>query len=208
MIRTQLDGIQFPPFGSSSPTAFPVGMMIFNQTSGLWIRMFGAFNFADATALANAPAAGNFLWNGGTWDRQRNNNAVNLAAATQPFQTGVALPGEWGVQHEPAVNVQATISKAAGAGAVRHVCRSISATMNAVAAIAAPISLYLRDGATGAGTIMRSWRFIAPIGTTVQVDLPDLNIFGTAATAMTLEWSAAPGAGNFQNVSMSGYDTT
>jgi hypothetical protein len=144
--------------------------------------------------------------NGNTYDEARNNSAANLSSATQPFAQMVAEPGEWAVNHEPAVSVQATATRAAGAAGVRHVCRSLHFSL---AAVAAQTIIYarVRDGASGAGTILWSQALIVPVGEAWHCELSELNILGSAATAMTFEFSAAPVATNFQTAGGSGYST-
>lgn len=121
-------------------------------------------------------------------------------------------PYSWAIVHTPAVNTAATISKAAGAAGLKHVCNAISATF--VAGTSAPtavvVSVALRDGATGAGTILWQANMALPAtagATANPILLTDLCIQGTAATAMTLEFSAAGGANTFENVSLVGYTT-
>lgn len=153
-----------------------------------------------------------FLFNGTEatgFYRARSASAANLVGANA-IVGGVQLmqkAANWSVQHEPAVTVRATISRAASPG-VMHVCTSISGSIMAVAAIAAPMYLRLRDGATGTGTILWSCGIIAPIGVAVPINISDLSISGTAGNAMTLEFAAAPGASNFQTVAMTGFDAT
>ena len=129
--------------------------------------------------------------------------APNVAPAE--IQT-VALIGNWSQGNAPAVNTQATTTRAAGAAGVRHICTSIAFVGSAVAAIAAPLVVNLRDGASGAGAILWTQQFIVPAGASFGLTLNGLSIVGSAATAMTLEFSAAPGVTNFESVSISGYD--
>ena len=151
------------------------------------------------------------------WAVRKNTEAALSGADADysPFEVDsdgrlyVAQPSMWAVQHTPATNTQATISKAAGGGTVRHVCTSISATISAPAApTAAQVIVNLRDGATGAGTILLSWTgaLQATAGDRWGVVLSGLNIVGTANTAMTLEFTAAGGANTYEQVAMSGYD--
>jgi hypothetical protein len=131
-------------------------------------------------------------------------DVANIGAAVVP--NGVLMtdsPGNWSQSAEPAADTVATTSKA-GVALQRHVCTAIGASIVGVAAIAAPIYLRLRDGATGAGTILWSQAFVVPLGQCLNFALSGLNIVGTVATAMTLEFSASPGATNFQTVSLSG----
>lgn len=129
-----------------------------------------------------------------------------LAAAVPAFATpvqSVRKPLEWGIMHQPGATTAATISKAAVAG-VRHVATGFVACIAAVAA-QPDIKVVLRDGATGAGTILWTARLSSTAGTAQCVSSPPLNIVGTAATAMTLETVTAPASTNSATVSLSGY---
>jgi hypothetical protein len=163
---------------------------------------------ANGLAVVNHP----FLYDGsvapGTWDRARSASAINQALQSG---TGAALAvgvGEWAITHTPAAATKATITKAAVAG-TSHVCKGISFTFNAIAAEAGTFLINLRDGASGAGTILQSWR-VGPfaVGGSMIFGLTDLNIPGTAGNDMTLEFATAPAAGNFETVSLRGYDAT
>src|SRR5258705_13231848 len=87
----------------------------------------------------------------------------------------------------------------------KHVCTSVSATLVAAAATAAQATVNLRDGATGAGTILGSWVLAVPgvIGSCTVLSLDSLEIIGSPNTAMTLEFSAAV-ATQFESVTMTG----
>lgn len=119
----------------------------------------------------------------------------------------VADFAEWSLTHTPAVGVRATSTRASVPNA-RHVCRSITATLSvAVADVAvAGVLVNLRDGATGAGTILWSDRLaiIDAAGGLAKVAISGLNIVGSLNTAMTLEFAAAPGAASFESVAWSG----
>jgi hypothetical protein len=112
------------------------------------------------------------------------------------------------VLHAPAAATQATITKSAGAAGVKHVCTSIAATLAAGGTAQTPINVYLRDGATGTGTIIWAGSVSAPVNSAAIIALTDLSIVGSAATAMTLEFSAAGVAASVQAVTLTGYDTT
>ena len=136
-------------------------------------------------------------------------SAAVLAGTTQADALLVNKPGDWPVKHVPAENTQATASKAAGAAGVRHVCTSISAALasNASLAALAQVSVRLRDGLTGAGTILWEQQLSIPNvpGSMASINLSDLHIVGSAATAMTLEFSGAGGAGTLESVSLTGH---
>lgn len=182
----------------------------FDSTNNFWRRVG-----ARASNAMNviSPSASDFLlatwsipvnWDGTFLRRNYAASAANLALQSGEgvqLETG---PGEWAINHAPAANTTATISRAAVAGQ-RHVCKGLDVSINAVAAIAAPLVVNLRDGATGAGTILWTERLMAPAGTTVRIARDGLNIVGSENTAMTLEFTAAPGATNFENVNLNGY---
>jgi hypothetical protein len=65
----------------------------------------------------------------------------------------------------------------------------------------------LRDGATGAGTILASWAIAIPAtaGACAILSLAGLEIIGSPNTAMTLEFAAAGGALTFQSVTLTGH---
>lgn len=118
--------------------------------------------------------------------------------------TPILKPDEWSIQHTPAAATQATISKAAVAG-FRHVCKGITATISAGATASGIVNAVLRDGATGAGTILWSAKMAVPIGVSFAIALSDLNIVGTKGTAMTLEFVGAGAAATEETVAMNGY---
>lgn len=200
----------------TDPTLGLLGVAGFNRLHDgtNWDRARSLVTNADATVAALNGLAGVVarpsLFNGATYDRLRNNAAANLSAANQPFAEMVANPGEWAINHTPAAATQATITRAAGAAGVRHVCRSITISLiGLAAAVEATILVNLRDGATGAGTILWSTRLLVTgtTGSETGVTLANLNIFGSAATAMTLEFAAAGAANTFESVALTGYDS-
>jgi hypothetical protein len=117
----------------------------------------------------------------------------------------------WTLTNDPAVNTAATVSKAAGTGGAVHVADCATATLvaNTTAPAAIVVTAVIRDGATGAGTILWSadMALTATAGVTATpVQLCGLNINGTANTAMTIEFTAAGGANTFETVGLTGYD--
>lgn len=122
-----------------------------------------------------------------------------LLALAQP-----ANPSSWAVVHTPAAAAAATIARGPVANQ-RHVATSVTVCLNAVAAQTTPVQFVLRQGATGAGTIVWTVKLTATAGTT-QCHHAPLAIRGPNNTAMTLESTAAPAATNFVTVSLVGYD--
>lgn len=186
----------------------------FNGTTWSRVRIF-ANNADDIAVVATglqAAAAYGFAFDGTTYDRLRTGSAANLSAAQTPPSLLVHQPGNWSITHTPTANTQATITRAAGGAGIRHVCTSITALLSApAAATSGVVQINLRDGGTGAGTIL--WSATVQIGGAssvsggaVGVSISGLNIFGTANTAMTLEFSAAGGANTSESVALTGHD--
>jgi len=137
------------------------------------------------------------------------NSAASQAAATANGARLQEKGPRWHVTSTPAVKIQASAVMAAGAAGVRHVADCISFSAGATTAPAlTKLNINLRDGAAGAGTIIWSYTVVIP-ATTGQSVAPfrvcGLNLTGTAATAMTLEFSALL-TSLFEDVSISGYD--
>lgn len=176
-----------------------------------WDRIKALADDADGQATNTVGAvlalARNQGWNGATWDRLKTLSAANLAAFLGVGGLIAAGPGEWAIQNTPAAATQATITRAAGGAGVRHVCRSVTCSILATAA-QGQIILNLRDGATGAGTILWSAQFSLGAASSDRIALSGLNIVGSANTAMTLEVAAAPAATNFASVALTGYDAS
>lgn len=112
---------------------------------------------------------------------------------------------EWTALSAPAAATRASASIAAAGAGIRRVLDSILVSVSCAAA-QAETELQIRDGATGAGTVIWQAGIILPINGTAIIALSDLGIIGSANTAMTLEFVAAPAATNFQRCNMSGYN--
>lgn len=120
----------------------------------------------------------------------------------------VTGPGCWSEHHEPNAATQATKSKSAAAG-TRHVATHLVATLATTdTAQNSVIYIYIRDGATGAGTILWSMAVTASTNTTVGYAGPIPNLVGTANTAMTAEFSGAGVSNSKQSVTLCGYSVT
>lgn len=221
-VRNATAGAGFDPTTILSPQALLTAAIAYGQRLGdtELDRIRAILTNADAIAAiasgsggALANAGFGFLFNNATWDRARSASAANLALLSSLGANVATLPGNWSVNHVPAAATVATITRAAGAAGVRHVCTSIDAVLVIPATANQPaIQLNLRDGAAGAGTILWSRRFgigaAAGADAQQEVSLSGLNIVGSAATAMTLEFSAAGVATTLQSVAMTGYDAS
>lgn len=120
-----------------------------------------------------------------------------------------AMPSQWIAQSNPASGSQATASIAAEAG-VRHVAQCVGWSAAASGIVtAAQGTVILRDGATGAGTVLQPWAIAhiaagaAGIQTVAPTYLCGLSLTGTTNTAMTLEFNAGV-TGEVQAVWVSG----
>lgn len=114
------------------------------------------------------------------------------------------VPGRWAKVHNPAAAAQATIGQAALTYA-RHIATGATVCITAVAAQPA-IVFNLRDGATGAGTVLWTATLSAAAGTSNCVCMGSTQLVGTVNTAMTLESATATAATNLATVALSGYD--
>jgi hypothetical protein len=164
---------------------------------------------ATLTATADASIRGaslNYVFDGTNFIRALGASAAVLATLSPAGAQLSQGPGQWAINHTPAANTQATISRAAAAGQ-RHVCKSITATLIGLAAsVETTVLVNLRDGTTGAGTILWSARLlvIGTAGSQGGIALSGLDIVGSVNTAMTLEFAAAGGANTLETVALTG----
>lgn len=153
----------------------------------------------------------------GTVQTQRAVTLANYIASTTTTARNIAgaqiseKGSRWTVVSFPAANSQGTASIAAEA-AVRHVVDCVTWAADAGAGVtAAAGNVAIRDGATGAGTVI--WQVAvahlvaaaAGIQTIAPHTVCGLNLVGTTNTAMTAELNAGV-TGEVQSVSMSGYN--
>lgn len=189
---------------------------VLDPATGFLVAVPAASGAADDNAAVGVlvpTLARGTLFDGVAWDRARSATSANLLSIAPVGAALVAPVANWSINHIPAAATQATISRAAGAAGIKHVCTSIHAKLRtATAATASAVQVNLRDGATGAGTIL--WATTLNINTNVatvggvlndEITLTGLNIVGTAATAMTLEFAGAGAANTFEDVAMTGY---
>jgi hypothetical protein len=199
--------------GSSTPAdtfANPTTAIVSYSLGGLfngttWDRWRSANVFGDGGTGFGAGLVASSIFNGTTFDRESSISASKLTATTS-VGTALTVPlSTWSITSTPAVATQATASRASGGGTVRHVATAVSGCLATGATAQTPILMHLRDGAAGAGTIIRSWAFSAPVNSTSCVNLSGLAMIGTAATAMTIEFTGAGVAASQQTVALSGF---
>lgn len=109
----------------------------------------------------------------------------------------------WAVEQHPAAAGTPSISQAAATDPVRNVCKSLTVSIACAATAQTPIRAFLRDGTTGAGTILWSGVLAAVAGAAFAISARGA-WKGAPATAMTLEFEGALAAGVLGTVSMSG----
>jgi hypothetical protein len=146
---------------------------------------------------------------GNTSGTSMGGTATNMGLAA-PGNTSlmVALIGKKSVVHQPSVATAASASIAAGGAGVRHVAESCQVSISTVAA-QAEIIVNLRDGATGAGTVLWSCRMACAITSRCVCETPSPTaLVGTAATAMTCETATAAGASNFATANLFYHDAS
>lgn len=133
---------------------------------------------------------------------------IKADASGNLLTADVSVGNEFIVDSAPAAGSAASAVRAAGAAGVRNVCTGIHASLAVATAItAATFTVNLRDGASGAGTVLMSRRIRAVTADTNHLvfSLSGLNVVGSAATAMTLEFTAAGEATTLQNCTLIGY---
>lgn len=104
--------------------------------------------------------------------------------------------------HNPAAANQATAAQGAPGVGYKNVCVGIIASIATGATAQTPIHVYLRDGTTGAGTIIASFVLSAPANSCAWIEMSDLSIHGTENTAMTLEFEGAGVAASVESITL------
>lgn len=178
----------------TSPLLGPVQIVDGTAVGGEKVASFSdSSSFSGATTLWNTSQLA--LFNGSA----NNHSMRDASQAVMNNKTGLGAilstsPGQWAAVSTPAAGVVASATQAAGGAGVRHICSGILVTYGAIAApVATALTWNLRDGATGVGTILASGQIAVPAAVFQgqPIMLSDLAIVGSAATAMTLEFSAA-----------------
>lgn len=178
------------------------------------IPTFGVGGAAAPTTFRNFP----FVFDGATWDRIRSAALANDPVATLLIgrnsigALNVEFGSRWVVNSSPATSSQASASIAAEAS-VRHVADNVCFSAQSAGAVAASaLTITIRDGATGAGTVLRTFQVAIPVASaTGQQEVPifctptGMGLVGTTNTAMTAEFSA--GVTNLNEaISITGYN--
>lgn len=95
----------------------------------------------------------------------------------------------------PAVSLAASASQGAAGAGVSNVLEGFSFGFSATNALGSiqTVTVNLRDGATGVGTILKTWQFTLPAAVIPQffVERSGLKMKGSGNTALTLEFAGA-----------------
>jgi hypothetical protein len=156
-----------------------------------------------------------FLYDGATqWNRERQAGINTMPVATtltgrNSIGTQITeYSSRFTVVSSPAVSTQASASIAA-AGSVNHVLTHVCfSAVSSTAPALTLVDVVVRDGASGAGTIIAQFKVAITAATGQNVTpfcSPDLNLVGTTNTAMTAEFSALV-TNVFESVTLTGYN--
>lgn len=149
-------------------------------------------------SVAGGPA---YIWRGAS--------APNTAVSNGSGVAQVVEPGHWLLRGlDGGGTSPASITRGAVAG-TRHVLRTISACyLCQTASAVGTLGLFVvRDGATGAGTILwEAYLQVSPLaGSRDRLELSGLSIVGSVNTPMTVEFTAMT-LGFQQSISATGYE--
>lgn len=197
-----------PSDDDTTPTSgFPAnGMLLYNINIDDWTRARDAGVGDDITSNDGIQVILPVVVDesGGNFDRIRAIDAGTLTSTTVLGIQAVGQISTWSEHDLPIAATQAIASKAAGAAGVRHVTTSITACLLDTDSVDAQ-AVVLRDGATGAGTILWAAQLgVSAVSGSQCITMP-ITITGSAATAMTLEFSSAGSANSFETVTLTGY---
>lgn len=172
------------------------------------VLAFPSLCMAQATRTS-APPVAPFYWSGSLFQLSRSSSADNLT--TGNIVPGVGLvekAGRWSQVSNPAAGSQATTSKAAGGGTLRHVADCIAFSAAATTApVLTALTVNLRNGPSGGGSVLWTFQVVIPAATGQSVApfaVCGLNVITGANVALTLEFSAGL-ANLIESVSLSGY---
>lgn len=95
----------------------------------------------------------------------------------------------------PVAGLQATVTLPPVTGQSYSVnCVSFSADALVAPSFTGFLTVVIRDGASGVGTIMHEWRYVVPaaqkLGSIVRLDFCGLQLINTAGNALTIEFTA------------------
>jgi len=184
------------------------------QWSGTTVTAAAALSDTSGNPTAPQIGADGMVWDTTQWVRRKGTALATFPTAvtlTSRNAVGAAVmehSSRWSVVSAPAVSNQATASIAAE-GSVRHVvdCVAFSAASTTAPALTA-LTINIRDGATGAGTVIWSYALAAANATGQNIppySICGLNLVGTTNTAMTAEFSILL-ANLVESISISGWN--
>ncbi|MGH8742873.1 MAG: hypothetical protein ACREUY_01190 [Burkholderiales bacterium] len=172
-------------------------MALKNTRIILWLRTLLAADLGAAQATSSdVPVVAAADENGIMWTRD--------AGALLPPATAGAAGSQLRVFDTPAAAIAPDADAPAPGATLSNVIDTLAISLNAVAAQVV-LLVVIRDGATGAGTILWSIR-IGPLAaaTSQLLSISGLNIRGSDNTEMTVETTTAPAATNFASIAWTG----
>lgn len=160
----------------------------------------------DATSKAGRVTGYNSAGGEQSWA-----TAANLTTTDQtlgPKIQGVIQMAGWSSTNFPSTATQATVARNSNASG-RHVLTAFHVSFSTVATTSATLIRWvIRDGATGAGTILWQGTMNQGVANTNYAEgMTGLALIGSTNTAMTIEFTAAGTTGSQQAVNMQGFDT-
>lgn len=183
-----------------------------NSTTGQDVTTTSSDDVATTNGYSSVLSAG-YLFDGGAWDRSR---AASASVLVTKSGLGVGLvtgPGNFTVATSASMSQIAVASISAFAG-IRHICTgfafSVASGSAAPTIPSTPVRVVVRDGGTGAGTILHdlSVSMTAVAGQMVgPFSFTGLNLVGSISTAMTVEFTAAITSA-WQSVNLIGFDAS
>lgn len=115
--------------------------------------------------------------------------------------------GQWQINNFPAAAAQATANQAApstSSGLVNRL-RTLTITLSAGANAQTPIEVVVRDGATGAGTVIWSASLAVAVNSAAPpIALSGLDLRSSQGNAITVEFTGTTAAATQQSVSAGG----
>jgi hypothetical protein len=180
---------------------YGVSVLADNLTNNILVPYCGGSGGCQATGLNNGIGyvVGTLGFNGTGWDKSRtadlsNYNVTTTLTAVNSIGAGLVENGSrWTVNSAPAAGSQATAS-ITNEASVRHVATAVCYSAGSTTApVLTSKTIVLRDGATGAGTVLLTLNVTisAAPGNNIAPNCINIgNIVGTTNTAMTAEWDA------------------
>lgn len=197
-------------FGGTTTTTATGGGQWLAGCAALTVVRIRLSSYSAGTAYGFVQA----IEGGGSGGSGGSGGTVTIAnTPIQVIRVGADATAWIATPHVPAISTQATTTKASAGAGIKNVCQSITVTLcSGVTAttVGVPLIVSVIDGASGGGTYLWRSRIQIPAvagAITTFIKAFPAGLTGTAATAMTVEFSAALTNG-YQTVAMEGITST